>query len=111
MMGNNITGSKRWALLMGINSYPNLPVRYRLRGCLNDIELMADILQRVFHIPTENITVLRDEGATRDDILGAFSALVDRVGRDDIVVVHYSGHGSRVRDREGDEPDGWDETI
>ena len=25
--------------------------------------------------------------------------------------MHYSGHGSQMRDREGDEPDGFDETI
>jgi uncharacterized caspase-like protein len=108
---NTTNNHNKWALLIGINKYPKLPIRYQLAGCLNDVEIMADTLQRTFGIPTENITLLRDEEATRDGILNALNALIDRVGQDDIVVVHYSGHGSRVRDREGDEPDGWDETI
>ena len=37
--------------------------------------------------------------------------LVARIGQDDIVVFHYSGHGSQMTDLEGDEPDGLDETI
>ncbi|HEX4496320.1 MAG TPA: caspase family protein, partial [Thermoanaerobaculia bacterium] len=52
-----------------------------------------------------------DELATREGILTAMKELVERVGTDDIVVVHYSGHGSQMRDLEGDEPDGLDETI
>ncbi len=101
----------KWALLIGVNKYQKLPTEKQLNGCVNDVELMADTLQRTFGVPTSNITLLRDEDATRDGILKAFDTLADRVGQDDIVVIHYSGHGSKVLDREGDEPDCWDETI
>jgi hypothetical protein len=101
----------KWALLIGINQYAKLAARYQLNGCVNDVELMASILEDNFGLPQGNITLLRDEEAKRDDILAAMDDLVDRVAEDDLVVVHYSGHGSQMTDREGDEPDGLDETI
>ena len=101
----------KWALLIGINKYPKLSKWYQLNGCVNDVELMESILRQQFGFPQDHITLLRDEEATRHGILKAMNQLVERVGLDDIVVVHYSGHGSQIVDREGDEPDGMDETI
>ena len=100
----------KWALLIGIDQYLR-PYISRLHGCVNDAELMSRILQDNFGFPAENITLLRDDQATRDGILAALAGIVDRAGGDDIVVIHYSGHGSQMTDREGDEPDGLDETI
>ncbi len=106
-----MNNQNKYALLIGINSYRNLPPHYHLNGCINDIEMMAGILENNFGFPENNITMLRDEEATRERILAAFEALTDRIADNDIVIIHYSGHGSKMRDREGDEPDGWDETI
>ncbi|KAB8314425.1 caspase family protein [Tolypothrix campylonemoides VB511288] len=102
--------SCKWALLIGINKY-QYPEINQLFGCVNDVELMSKILQENFEFPSDQIAVLRDEQATRDGILAAMDALVDSVGENDIVVIHYSGHGSQMTDREGDEKDGLDETI
>ena len=110
MPGTNNNTTRR-ALLVGINKYPKLAQRFQLDGCVNDVELMAGILQNNFGFPKANITVLTDEEATRDGVLDAMDALTESTHENDIVVIHYSGHGSRIRDREGDEPDGWDETI
>ncbi len=96
------------ALLIGIDKYPKLT---QLEGCVNDVRLMQSILQENFGFPPENVTLLADARATRDAILAALDALVERTGQDDIVVIHYAGHGSQMTDREGDEPDGMDETI
>ncbi|MCE8423945.1 MAG: caspase family protein, partial [Candidatus Methanoperedens sp.] len=106
-----MTNQNKYALLIGINKYSNLPPQYQLNGCINDIEMMASILEENFGFPESNITMLRDEEATREGILEAFWALTGRIAENDIAVIHYSGHGSQIRDREGDEPDGWDETI
>ncbi|MCP4657376.1 MAG: caspase family protein [bacterium] len=99
------------ALLIGINHYPNLNARMQLDGCLNDVQAMAHVLEAQFGFPAERITVLQDEEATQAGIRTAMDALLRRARKDDVVVVHYSGHGSKMRDREGTEPDGWDETI
>jgi hypothetical protein len=98
-------------LLIGIDRYALLGPRYQLAGCVNDAELMQRILQDQFGFPASNITLLTDEAATRAAVLTAMDAFAARVGPDDIAVICYSGHGSQMTDREGDEPDGLDETI
>jgi hypothetical protein len=97
------------ALLIGINEYPHF--QDNLDGCVNDVALMGSLLQENFGFSSDHITTLTNQDATRDGILGAFDALIDSTGRDDIVVIHYSGHGSQMTDREGDEPSGLDSTI
>ncbi|MUG92858.1 hypothetical protein F7734_10510 [Scytonema sp. UIC 10036] len=111
MVSNNAANNHKWALLIGINKYPKLPEHKQLRGCENDVKLINKVLQENFSFPENQITRLFDEEATRQNILKALQELVDRVNRNDIVVIHYSGHGSRMTDRERDKPDGMDETI
>lgn len=95
-------------MLIGINDYPSIT---KLTGCVNDVRLMQAILQENFNFPAANVTVLLDAQATRDGILAAFDALIASTGHDDIVVIHYAGHGSQMTDLEGDEPTGLDSTI
>jgi hypothetical protein len=102
-----VTQARR-ALLIGIEDYPHLP---KLHGCVNDVRLMKEILQENFGFPEANITLLANEQATRDAILKAFDQLIDNLGTDDIVVLHYAGHGGMLTDLEGDEPSGLDSTI
>jgi caspase domain-containing protein len=98
----------KWALLIGIDRYPNFR---QLAGCINDVEAMRQVLTDSFNFPENHVALLTDEQATQEGIRGALKDLVQRVGPEDIVVVHYSGHGSQMTDLEGDEPDGLDETI
>lgn len=98
----------RRALLIGIDAYPNIRT---LDGCVNDSRLMRSVLVERFGFPEANVTQLLDGAATRDAILAAFAALEAATGRDDVVVIHYAGHGSQMRDREGDEPSGFDSTL
>jgi hypothetical protein len=102
---------QKWALLIGINRYPNFGPRGQLSGCINDVEVMRQVLVNSFNFPENHVAVMTDEQASREGILGAMRDLVQRVGPDDVVVFHYSGHGSQMTDLEGDEPDGLDETI
>ena len=97
------------ALVIGIDRYANLP--YPLEGCVNDAEVLRSLLLERFGFPPEHVVMLRDEEATRDRILSELGRLVDSASEDDVVVITYSGHGSQMTDREGDEPDGLDETI
>ncbi len=96
------------ALLIGIDAYPHvLP----LDGCVNDVRLMRTVLVDNFGFADHDISMLVNEQATRDGILAAFDTLVASTNDNDIVVIHYAGHGSRMTDREGDEPSGFDSTL
>ncbi|MDQ6611539.1 MAG: caspase family protein, partial [Gemmatimonadota bacterium] len=98
----------RRALLIGIDAY-RAPER-ALTGCVNDVELMRDVLVEHFQFPAENVTLITNELATRLGILQGLESLLQSTGRDDNVVIHYAGHGSQMTDREGDEPSGLDST-
>ena len=98
----------RHALLIGINSYP-LVEHANLRGCVNDVTLMASILEERFGFPAENLRVLRDEEATESSIRRAMDELEERLGEDDVAVFFYAGHGSRVLVRR--DPKSFNESI
>ncbi len=102
-----ITQARR-ALLIGIEDYPHLP---KLKGCVNDVRMMREILQENFGFPEANIALLTNGLATRETILAAFDAIIAATGTDDIVVFHYAGHGGQLTDLEGDEPSGLDSTL
>ncbi|MDX1548575.1 MAG: caspase family protein, partial [Rhodothermales bacterium] len=103
----------RLALLVGINTYPNLTRFSQLKGAANDVARMHTLLTTRYAFPPENVRVLLDEAATREGILAAFREhLVANARAGDIVVFHFSGHGSRLPDAPGgDETDGIDETL
>jgi hypothetical protein len=110
-MTTGSVSSKR-ALLIGIDRYPHLDPRYQLHGCVNDVRLMAGILRDAYGFPEANIIMLTDEQATQQGIRVAVETLIGAVTQGHVVVIEYSGHGSRVKDGpEADEPSGMDSTI
>ena len=48
---------------------------------------------------------------THENILAAFRNLVNTTESGDCAFFHYSGHGGRLKDDDGDEEDGYDETL
>lgn len=87
----------RHALLIGINQYPRIPSP-NLKGCVSDMELMRSLLADRFGFPAETTRTLRNEEATQQAIRGALAEIAAAVGEDDIVVLFYAGHGSRLAD-------------
>lgn len=83
------------ALLVGINTYPTAP----LQGCVNDVELMHDALIQQYDFPPDDVRVLCDARATTAAIKHRLDWLVTDAKPDDVLVFHFSGHGSQVRDR------------
>ncbi|EPS63992.1 hypothetical protein M569_10790, partial [Genlisea aurea] len=111
-MAPPVHGRKR-ALLCGI-SYKDLP--QSLKGSINDVLSMKRLLVERFGFPTSSIIVLTEEGdyyhvPTKKNIRAALRWLVQGCRSGDSLVFHYSGHGSQVRDKDGDEVDGYDETL
>lgn len=106
---SSIAAPGKRALLIAIDEYEAVS---DLNGAGNDVELMRSVLIGKFDFPEENVMILRDESATRDGILSTIrSHLIEPTETGDIVLLHYSGHGSRMPDVSGDEIDGFDETL
>ncbi len=94
------------ALLIGIN-YIGTP--YELNGCINDITNISNRL-----VGFQSVTQITDYTTTKPTKLNIINELVklliDAVAGD-FLVFSFSGHGSQVIDRNGDEYDGKDEGI
>jgi hypothetical protein len=95
------------ALLVGINY---IGMDCPLNGCINDIENMRDILKNEFGY--NDITMMSDNTImkpTRSNIMKELLNLILSDATD--LYFHYSGHGSQVRDVNGDEADKMDECL
>jgi len=97
------------ALLVGLNAYPS-PIS-SLRGCVNDVRQMERALRRYYGFQAEDIRILLDRDATREGILTGLEWLAAGAGPGDVLVFHYSGHGSQVDDDSGDEWECRDEIL
>jgi hypothetical protein len=91
------------ALIVGINRYQD-PAN-NLRGCVNDALTMAKIATDHAGFPRDGVRLLCDDRATTANIRKRLRWLVEGAGRGSRLLFHYSGHGSQVRDRNGDELD------
>ena len=95
------------ALLIGINYYGTSA---ELRGCINDVKNMRKYLltrgyrKSDIHILTEK----SPEKPTHDNIVKYILELLKGDGQ---LFLHYSGHGSWLKDVNGDEKDGRDEAL
>ncbi len=99
------------ALLIGIDKYRSGEIS-QLKGCVNDVELMEKILVSKFNVSSENIKVLKNEQATHAKIVSAIQThLIAKAKPNEVVILHFSGHGSQMRDADGDEIDHLDETL
>ena len=108
---------RKLALLIAVHGYGRFGPDWRdLDGTLNDIALIKDVLTKRYGFAPSDITMVCDDTTlctgqpTRAGIIGAFESLIQRARPGDVVYIQYSGHGSTVKDENGDEPDGRDST-
>lgn len=104
-------GTRKLALLIGINDYKYPDRVSHLDGALNDVDDMFNVLtSSQYGFERADIHVLKQSQATRGNILNEIEThLTAKARPGDIVVVHYAGHGSRLRNPA--DPTGWDNTI
>lgn len=102
------------ALLIGIN-YPGTSVE--LRGCVNDVRRMQKCLIERYGFSKDDITVLIDTDnsyiqPTGKNIRDSLKKLIESGKSGDFLVVHYSGHGTRIPPETGiGDSTGFDECI
>ena len=97
------------ALLVGIN-YKG--TNYQLNGCINDVTNMSKFLKTV--LKYDKITEITDDTRikpTRANIISNLVNMVKNSKRGDRLLFLYSGHGSLVKDQNGDETGGYDSCL
>ena len=97
------------ALLVGINRY-KIPGA-DLRGCVNDVKNLRAVLTASYGFAGTNIKILTDYAATTKAMRDAIATLVKGAKKGDVLLLHYSGHGANVPDKNGDEADRRDEIL
>lgn len=100
---------RKRALLVGISHYDTQLTGYQWNNIngVEDINLLNPVLQKQGF----STTTLLDDQATFDSIIEQIALFTSKTKKGDIVYLHFSAHGQPVEDLNGDEEDGWDESI
>ena len=102
-----VTTGKKRAILVGINDYKGS--QNDLRGCLNDCDSWSKLLREQYQF--DDIYLIKNEDAVKTNVTTCWVEAVKNSVAGDVLVFQYSGHGSYVPDKNGDEQDGKDECI
>ena len=94
---------RKYGLFVGINAYEG--GINPLKGCVNDAKGMRDAMTSKFGFKAADTTLLTDAAATREAILTNLNKYATLAGPGDIVVFHYSGHGTLFPDAYSEEQD------
>lgn len=99
------------ALLIGINY---IGTENALAGCINDITNISNVLTNRCGYNKNDVTVLTEKSSmhpTRQNIEDKIKALSLNCKSGDTLFFYYSGHGSEIADKSGDESDGKDGVL
>ncbi|RLN39703.1 metacaspase-1-like [Panicum miliaceum] len=105
------TRGKKRAVLIGITYAGMRRGCGELRGPINDVKCMRQLLCQRFGFPSDCIIMLTGKLPTKDNIRMAMQWLVQGCSYGDSLVFHFSGMGAQVPDEDCDEADGYDEAI
>ncbi|RZL50617.1 MAG: DUF4384 domain-containing protein [Pedobacter sp.] len=97
------------ALIFAIGEYPEDGGWSKISSAQDVGYIKNTLLKQGFS--ATGIKTVSDSAATKAGIQNALKNLIATVAPKDIVVIHFSSHGEQVADDNGDEADGYDETI
>ncbi len=100
---------RKRAFLVGISHYDTALTGYQWNNIngVEDITLLSPVLKKQGFVTT----TLLDDQATFDNLITQITRFTNKTKKGDIVYLHFSTHGQPVEDQDGDEEDGWDESI
>ena len=77
-----------WALIIGIDKYENV---HKLNYAVDDAESIKDILINSFNFPEENVSLLINEKASKQNIIKSFATITKNAKSNDRVIIFYKG--------------------
>jgi len=95
------------ALLIGISDYGYANFGWTNIHGANDVNLLSPTLKNNGF----NVIKVCNKDATAKRIRKEFDTLISKCKFGDYIYIHFSGHGQPFEDLNGDEDDGWDESI
>lgn len=95
-------------LIIGINYIGS---KYELKGCIPDAFLIQDLLQKKGYKDLTVLTDLTEIKPTKENIISSIEKIISEVKEGDELFFSFSGHGSFIKDKNGDEIDGKDELF
>ena len=108
IISSTLTFAEKRALVIGIGTYAPDSGWDAINGD-NDIALVQEMLQ-ANGFSLNHIATLQNEQATYQNIQQALRALCQSAQKDDVIYIHFSGHGQQITDINHDEEDGYDES-
>ena len=104
------SGVRHLAVLVGVGERASGgPV---LTGPAADVSAFRRVVTRTYGVPDANVCALIDSDATLDRVRAAMSWMAHEASRGPSTsLIVLSGVGSRSLDLDGDEVDGWDESV
>lgn len=94
----------RRAVVIGIGQYED--EEWSVIHGDRDVAIVKQMLDESGY---DDIQTLVNSQATKAAIVCQFKRLANKCNVGDMVYIHFSGHGQRMTDLNGDEDDGWDE--
>ena len=82
--------AKNFLFVVGINDYEHWP---RLNNGVKDANDITNSLLTQYNFDFDNITVLKNEQATRANIYKGLRSLIEKVTPQDNLLIYFSGHG------------------
>jgi len=86
----NPATAKNHLLVIGVNNYVYWP---KLNNAVKDATDIASVLMGKYNFEFSNVTVLKDEQATRSNIYNSLRSLIEKISQNDNLVIYFSGHG------------------
>jgi WD40 repeat protein len=82
--------AKNYLLAIGIDNYSDWSP---LKNAVNDAKSFQEVLKKKYNYKEENITIITNEKATKQNIIEAFKLIIEKVGPNDKLIIYFSGHG------------------
>jgi len=93
--------NKSYAVIIGIDQYPNLPFDKQLSYAVRDAKGVEQALKKNFNF--DKIIPLYNKDATRDNIMKVLMGdLAKELTEEDSLFIFWAGHGEQEKTREGD---------